>query len=454
MSKIQVRRGTSSQWTTANTLLSSGEIGFETDTNKFKIGDGTLLWDALEYFINLEDIELLDYLTTSSASTTYLTQASFSSASPNFATDAELASAIVTASAAAVAYADGLTTADVTENTNLYFTNERAVNAGSATYILQASQQEIINSASAAAVTYLVDSAPETLDTLNELAAALGDDANFASTITTALGNKLDASSASTTYLTQASASTTYQPIVENISDTEIGYLNNASANIQTQLNTKSPLDSPTFTGTVVLPSTVNGPSTSTSVNLLFPTQGGHITLGGSQTTGNLTLGGGSTRTTGVIGIGTGATTTGTKTINIGTGSTGGTTAITIGSSSGATSNLTLNGNISLPSTTSIGDLSSTELGYLNGVTSDIQTQIDSKLSASSASTTYLTQSSASTTYATKTELENIDALPSQTGNSGKYLTTDGTNPSWETVSGGTTSSSDIIKSALFFGGR
>jgi hypothetical protein len=37
----------------------------------------------------------------------------------------------------------------------------------------------------------LVDSAPGTLDTLNELAAALGDDANFATTINTALGNRV-----------------------------------------------------------------------------------------------------------------------------------------------------------------------------------------------------------------------------------------------------------------------
>ncbi len=37
----------------------------------------------------------------------------------------------------------------------------------------------------------LVDSAPGALDTLNELAAALGDDANFSSTITTALGLRL-----------------------------------------------------------------------------------------------------------------------------------------------------------------------------------------------------------------------------------------------------------------------
>jgi hypothetical protein len=41
------------------------------------------------------------------------------------------------------------------------------------------------------AVSNLVDSAPGTLDTLNELAAALGDDANFASTITSAVNGKV-----------------------------------------------------------------------------------------------------------------------------------------------------------------------------------------------------------------------------------------------------------------------
>lgn len=41
-------------------------------------------------------------------------------------------------------------------------------------------------------ITDIIASAPAALDTLNELAAALGDDANFAATITTALGNKVD----------------------------------------------------------------------------------------------------------------------------------------------------------------------------------------------------------------------------------------------------------------------
>lgn len=46
------------------------------------------------------------------------------------------------------------------------------------------------DSAITAAVAAVVDLAPSALDTLNELAAALGDDANFASTVTTALASK------------------------------------------------------------------------------------------------------------------------------------------------------------------------------------------------------------------------------------------------------------------------
>lgn len=44
------------------------------------------------------------------------------------------------------------------------------------------------------AVSNLVDTAPDTLNTLNELAAALGDDPNFATTVATSIGSKLDAS--------------------------------------------------------------------------------------------------------------------------------------------------------------------------------------------------------------------------------------------------------------------
>lgn len=46
---IQFRRGTAAQWTSANTVLHAGELGFETDTEKFKIGNGTTAWIDLTY---------------------------------------------------------------------------------------------------------------------------------------------------------------------------------------------------------------------------------------------------------------------------------------------------------------------------------------------------------------------------------------------------------------------
>lgn len=49
MTVIQPRRGTAAQWTTANPVLSTGESGFETDTKKWKYGDGTTAWNSLAY---------------------------------------------------------------------------------------------------------------------------------------------------------------------------------------------------------------------------------------------------------------------------------------------------------------------------------------------------------------------------------------------------------------------
>ena len=48
---IKLRRGTSLEWTNSspNVVLSLGEPGFETDTHKLKIGDGTTAWNSLDY---------------------------------------------------------------------------------------------------------------------------------------------------------------------------------------------------------------------------------------------------------------------------------------------------------------------------------------------------------------------------------------------------------------------
>ena len=143
--KIQLRRDSSADWTTINPVLAEAEIGFETNTGKFKIGNGSSTWSALDYFLDSSDLST--YLTISSASTTYLTQASASTT---------------------------------------YLTQTSA----SSTYPTIGTLNSGLVSASAAAVAYLIDSAPGALDTLNELAAAINDDSSYAATITNALAEK------------------------------------------------------------------------------------------------------------------------------------------------------------------------------------------------------------------------------------------------------------------------
>ena len=47
--KIQLRRDTAANWTSNNPTLDSGELGVETDTGLFKIGDNSTAWTSLDY---------------------------------------------------------------------------------------------------------------------------------------------------------------------------------------------------------------------------------------------------------------------------------------------------------------------------------------------------------------------------------------------------------------------
>jgi len=58
--RMQQRRGTAAQWISVNNgdgpTLAAGEIGFETDTGKFKIGDGVNPWVDLVYYASADDL--------------------------------------------------------------------------------------------------------------------------------------------------------------------------------------------------------------------------------------------------------------------------------------------------------------------------------------------------------------------------------------------------------------
>lgn len=104
------------------------------------------------------------------------------------------------------------------------------------------------------AIANLLDSAPGTLDTINEIAAALGSDPNFATTITTELGNKLNITDAASTY--------------ETISNVAL----------------KAPLDSPAFTGTIDFSlASVSGLNVNSGLPSQIGNSGKYLTSDGSS---------------------------------------------------------------------------------------------------------------------------------------------------------------------------
>ena len=98
------------------------------------------------------------------------------------------------------------------------------------------------------AISGLVDSAPLTLNTLNELAAALGDDANFATTVTNNIATKAPLNSP--TFTGTVSGVTKTMVGLENVDNTADSAKPVSTAQ-QTALDLKADLASPTFTGTV-----------------------------------------------------------------------------------------------------------------------------------------------------------------------------------------------------------
>ena len=336
--KIQLRRDIASNWTDNNPLLLNGEVGIETDTLKFKVGNGTQRWNSLSSYglkpgepngvatlnsdskIPISQIPDLDclYDVSGSAALAFTdakadANTKMNQAITTAATDAtnKLNQAISTSTASAEVFTNtainSLTTSDIEEGSRLYFTTQRvsdivdpliistrsyvdteiaaippqvlntsditegsklffttsraiSANAGKhnealsftassvndlrteieqsiASYVPDSErnvsngfagldsdgliQSTVIPSTIArtsditSAIANVVNLAPESLDTLGELATALQEDQSGLSALVTTVGTKLDSSIAATTY---------------------------------------APIDSPTFTGTPVIP--------------------------------------------------------------------------------------------------------------------------------------------------------------------------------------------------------
>jgi len=184
--RIQLRRDTAANWTSVNPVLKAGEFGIETDTLKVKVGNGTSTWTQISSYLNITPAQLATTVT-----------------SVNAYTDTAVASLGNTAANTYVPLSDvgnidGVASLD---GTGKIPDTEIPAGITRDTELSAAISTEVTNRnlAITNAISNLIDGAPAALDTLNELAAAINDDASYAATITTALGLKAPLASPSLT---------------------------------------------------------------------------------------------------------------------------------------------------------------------------------------------------------------------------------------------------------------
>lgn len=208
--KIQIRRGTAANWTSTNPTLSVGELAFETDTGKVKVGNGSTAWTSLPYVGDISGVSDTEIGYLDGVTSAIQTQLDGKASSTDLSTHASdttnvhgiADTSVLETTSGAQSKVDALET-EVKDYTDTSVSNHNSDTtsvhgiADTSALETQTGAQSKADSAESAANSYtdtaisnLIDSSPNTLNTLNELAAALGDDPNFASTIATSIGTK------------------------------------------------------------------------------------------------------------------------------------------------------------------------------------------------------------------------------------------------------------------------
>ena len=353
---MQQRRGTEAQWISTNNgngpVLNAGEIGFETDTNRFKIGDGVNHWVDLNYFADSVELggSIDDYIP--------LTQKGANNGVAELDNTGKIPSSQIPA---LVGLDSEITTA--------------------------------VNNA----VSALVDGAPGALNTLNELAAALNDDANFAATVATAFGD-IDAAITlinNNKAETSAVAGLAVDAVAGALTEgSGIDITHDAQGDIIT-IDVKSTIATKTYSDDAV--STHN--QDTTNVHGIDDTAV-LVTFNGTQTIANKTLndptivvdpsGANISISSTELGYLNGVTSNIQDQLDdkVLSADIAAAAQDAVGGSIGTGLAYDTNTNILSVDQTAIqirvANVSDTEIGYLNGVTSGIQTQLDAKASATS----------------------------------------------------------------------
>jgi len=206
--RIQVRRGTAAQWTAANPVLAAGEMGYETDTSQIRVGDNVNTWSALPVINE--------------------TQAGFQNALAQYV---EISDRNV---------ADGVAALD--PSGNLLVPGSSIIIEGATNNAFETTLSVTDPTADR---TIILPNASGTVALTSDIAELAQDSINDSLVAGTGITKSYDDAANTLTVSVDTSA---IQARVANISDTEIGYLNNVSSNIQTQLDAKFALASASTT--------------------------------------------------------------------------------------------------------------------------------------------------------------------------------------------------------------
>ena len=293
--RMQQRRGTAAQWISTNSgngpILNAGEIGWESDTNKFKVGDGVSYWLNLDYFADIN----------STINPAFGSSITFEGSTAN---DYETVLAVTDPTADRTITLPNvtgtvITTGNLSDITNIgVFTSSITMEGSSADdFELTLS---VGNPTADRTITF--PDSDGTVALAGDVATSLGGYVELtdigAQSGVVGLNSSLNAVIPGASIIVEGSsadefettltvtnptenrtitfpnATGTVQLRVTDVDDTEIGYLNGVTSAIQTQMDAKAPLAAPAFTGTA------------TAVNL---TLSGDLTVNGTTTTINST---------------------------------------------------------------------------------------------------------------------------------------------------------------------
>jgi hypothetical protein len=346
--RMQQRRGTASQWTSTNAgagpVLNAGEIGWESDTNKFKIGDGVNNWSNLDYFADIN-----------------------STVNPAFGTS------ITFEGATADSFETTITATDPTADRTITLPDVTG------TVITTGNLSDITN---IGVFTSTITMEGSTANDF-ELTLSAGDptaDRTITfpdATGTVALTSDITVTAASTTTLTNKSISLATNTITGTKAEFNSAMSDADFATISgSETLTNKTLTTPVISSITNGAATLTLPTSTGTIALTSDIAAGIVTETGTQTLTNKTL------TSPVV---SGLTLSDSGIVIEGSSADAHETTLTV-------TNPTADRTITFPDETGtvqlrVTDVSDTEIGYLNGVTSAIQTQLDDKSTASKTET-------------------------------------------------------------------